>query len=117
MLQYRIPVRPYKSFKEYLDGVFTSASNRHHRLLPCNNCNGRGQWQNPNERDCIEGYKLVPFTICPTCHGDGESTRERYKIFYEDEIADWRREVKRNKIKNRAIKKLTLTERKVLGLV
>lgn len=117
MLQYRIPVRPYKSFKEFLDGILTSASNRSKRQYPCLPCDGRGQWLNPADRDCIEGFKLVPLTICPHCKGTGETTRERYKSIYEDEIGDWRRDVKRNKIKNRAIGKLTPTERKVLGLV
>lgn len=115
MLQYRIPVRPYKNFNEYLKCI--SAACRHKRQYPCFDCGGYGFRQDPAERDDYEGHKLTPYSKCPRCNATGEITRAQYKDFYDEEIANWRTDVTRNKIKNRAIKKLTPTERKVLGLV
>lgn len=109
-----IPSRPFKSWKAYSSYIKNQSYGRDY---PCRSCWGYGQWKNPKERDPIEGFKLVSFSLCPACNGSGEADPAEYQKLYNDLIKRWRKDVRKAKLQNQALAKLTKAERNALGFI
>lgn len=89
---------------------------------PCPNCRSRGQivapWEQP---DPCEGYKMAERITCELCKGEKFVS---IKVFKDKLWAPYRKRLKAEmkqyreemKVYRAALKKLTLEERKVLGV-
>lgn len=113
----KLPARPYKNLREFIRKRYFLYRGCDY---PCVSCEGRGRYQNSEDRDPYEGYKLAPWYICEACQGTGEGPRKPVYQEYKNEIDRWKAAVKET-LKVRVIidgirKKLTPEELKVLGL-
>lgn len=115
------PERPYKNITE-----FCASPNWYYKTkdnpYPCMWCNGFGKRKitEDYEPDVIEGYKFAPVRKCPQCSGTGKYSYEDYVRIYKGMIKDWKEKLEKYKEcvepVNAALEKLTVKERKVLGL-
>lgn len=88
---------------------------------PCCANRGRITFDLP---DCIEGHKLSAFEMCPICNGRpiipsspmGKALLTFYKTFEREQAKVNKERNRKLNARKRALKKLTPTERKVLGV-
>lgn len=87
----------------------------------CKWCSGEGVAYRFEDRDVIEGYKLADKKQCLKCKGRGHLTEEVIVTNYQDYLATVKRcsEIWHNKnaALSAALKKLTKTDLKALGLL
>jgi hypothetical protein len=117
------PARPYRSLEQFRRGRFdlriSDAKRQNPRFWPCLVCCGKGWDYRYEDRDIIEGYKLAPRHRCSHCK-DGEGTKEAVRQAYNAAIEAWKEKLARylqdEAIWKAAVRKLTIQERKVLGV-
>lgn len=85
---------------------------------PCIICASGGRVRDPADRDPVEGYKLAPWYKCEACQGKGQTCKETFKAFYDEEVrkykvalADYREGYKHWR---KALSKLNRQERQAL---
>lgn len=117
----KLPKRPFKNLDEFI-GCKRNKYNRANRTrdYPCLVCEGFGKVRDESEYDSYEGYKLANWYICSACYGTGETARHHYQAAYASEIAAWKRNYDKIKLRRntylRAARKLTPKERQVLDV-
>ena len=89
---------------------------------PCFVCSSHGGIIDPNAwHDPVEGYKMADRIICPECKGNKFIPVKVFKaklwdplmVKYRHDLAEYKRQ---NDIYQRAVKKLTAVEKRLLGI-
>lgn len=110
--------RAYKSFTTFL---YEQPRIYRNNNFVCLTCDGAKKVIADYERpDPVEGYKMADRVPCLKCNGTGLATEKQWREYFKIHQAEFRarktEEKRISKLKKQAIKKLTLEERKALGV-
>jgi hypothetical protein len=84
--------------------------------FPCIACNGSGRVRNKDDWDPVEGYKLTQWYHCAGCDGTGVGDKAQFKAWMDRQIQSYKQELEQWKLRQRALRKLTMAEKQVLNL-
>jgi hypothetical protein len=114
------PKKPFRSLKEaktkYISSWAFITRKYAKDEYPCTACCAQGTVRDLKECDYYEGYKLAHWYPCKVCNKTGKTDRKTFAHWANIEMAFYRGQLTHYQERQRALKKLSHKEQKILGL-